>query len=222
MQKVLTYLKKLKSNNNRDWFEAHRPQFQESKEEFEILCAKVLDGIKKFDKQIDAESKAGDFIFRIYRDVRFSKDKTPYKGHFSASINPGGRKSPAAGYYLHVEPGKSFVAGGVWQPEPAALQAIRQEIDYHPEPLLKALKSASFKKYYKDLDEDGKLKTLPKGYDKEHPHIDLLRHRNFIVSHNFPDRTILSPKAPTELISAFKAMYPMIVYLRTAQDISDS
>jgi uncharacterized protein (TIGR02453 family) len=221
MQKVLSYLKKLKSNNNRDWFEANRGQFVETKGEFEAFCAKVLQGIKKFDKKIDADSKASDFIFRIYRDVRFSKDKTPYKNHFSASMNPGGRKSATAGYYLHIEPGGSFVAGGVWQPEPAMLQAIRQEIDYHPAPLIKTLKSAAFKKYYKDLDEDGKLKTLPKGYNKEHPNIELLRHRNFIVSHSFSDKTIVSPKGASEIINAFKAMYPMIVYLRTAQDVPE-
>jgi uncharacterized protein (TIGR02453 family) len=221
MQKALTFLKKLKSNNNRDWFEAHREQFLEARAEFEVLCGQVLQGLRKFDKSIGGDMKAAECIYRIYRDVRFSNDKTPYKKHFAASFNPGGRKSTAAGYYLHIEPGHSFVAGGIWQPEAAVLQAIRQEIDYHPEPLVKALKSATFRKYFKDLDEDGKLKTVPKGYDKDHPHIDLLRHRNFIVSHNFSDRIILGSNAGKELAQGFKAMYPLMVYLRTAQDIPE-
>src|SRR5687767_5715875 len=108
MQKALSFLKKLKSNNNRDWFEAHRPQFIEAKAEFEALCEKVIAEVRKFDKKIEADTRAADCMFRIYRDVRFSRDKTPYKAHLSASFNPGGRKSPIAGYYVHVEPGNSF------------------------------------------------------------------------------------------------------------------
>src|SRR5690606_2259197 len=134
-----------------------------------------------------------DCIFRIYRDIRFSKDKTPYKTHFGAGINPGGRKSVIAGYYLHAEPGASFAAGGVWNPEPSVLQSIRQEIDYQPAPLIKILRSQGFRKYFSGLDEEGKLKAVPRGYDKTHPQIELLKHRHFIVSRPLSDALLTGP-----------------------------
>jgi uncharacterized protein (TIGR02453 family) len=222
MQATLSFLKKLKSNNNRDWFEANRSRFLEVKSEFEALCDKVLTGIRKNDKALDKDMTAAECVYRIYRDVRFSKDKTPYKVHMAASFNPGGRKSSIAGYYLHIQPGdKSFVAGGVWMPEPAVLQAIRQEIDYHPEPLLKIMRSAGFRKYYKGFDEEDKLKTLPKGYSKDHPHIELLKNRHFILSHMLSDKEVLAPGAAQNITMAFKAMQPVMEYLRVAQDIQD-
>ncbi len=218
MDLLLKFLKKLKSNNNREWFEKHRPEFDEARTIFQDFCEQVISGIRKFDKQIGPDITAANSTFRIYRDVRFSKDKTPYKTHMSASINPGGKKSVTAGYYLHIQPGESFIAGGVWMPEPVMLQAIRQEIDYQPQDLMKILRSATFKKYFKGFDEEGKLKTVPKGYDKDHPHIDLLRNRHFIVSHEFSDKVLLSEKSLQHVVSGFKAMYPLMQYLRTAQD----
>lgn len=161
--------------------------------------------------------KGKDCTFRIYKDVRFSKDKTPYKVNMGASINPGGKKSMEAGYYIHIEPGNSFLAGGVWMPEPQQLNAIRQEIDYNPEPLLKVLKSASFKKYFNGLDEDGKLSTAPKGYDKNHPHIDLLKNRHFIVSHALNDKQVTGKNFVATVAAGFKAMHPLMEYLREAK-----
>ena len=158
--------------------------------------------------------KAKDCVFRIYKDVRFSKDKTPYKTNFGASINPGGKKSVAAGYYLHLEPGSCFIAGGLWMPEPKVLTAIRQEIDYHPDPLLKILKSASFKKYFSGFDDEGKLKTAPKGFDNDHPYLELLKNRHFIVSHPLSDKDLASKNLESIVLSGFKAMYPLMDYLR--------
>jgi uncharacterized protein (TIGR02453 family) len=216
MKKTLDFLKKIKSNNKREWFEKHRPEFLEVKAEFEEMMQEVLQGIRKFDKAIEKDTSAADYIFRIYRDVRFSKNKMPYKHHMGASINPGGRKSPVAGYYLHIQPGGSFVAGGIWQPESAVLKAIRQEIDYHPAPLLKLMKAPTFKKYYKGLDEEDKLQTVPKGYGKDHPHIELLKNRHFLVSHSFTDKTVLQKDFAKEVARAFAAMYPLMQYLREA------
>jgi uncharacterized protein (TIGR02453 family) len=189
-----------------------------AKEEHEALIDEIIKGIRKFDKKIDPGMTAKQSTFRIYKDVRFSKDKTPYKINMGASINPGGKKSETAGYYLHLEPGKYFIAGGVWMPEPPVLQAIRQEIDYNPKPLLKILNSASFKKYFKGFDEDDKLKTVPKGYDKEHPHIDLLKNKHFIVSHELSDKEVSGPNNIKTILDGFKAMYPLMEYLRTAQE----
>ena len=181
MDKTIDFLKKIKNNNQRDWFEVNKDKYLSAKEEFEIEVEKIIKGVAKFDKSINPDLKGKDCTFRIYKDVRFSKDKSPYKTNMGASISPGGKKSLIAGYYLHVEPGSAFLAGGAWMPEPETLQAIRQEIDYNPTPLLKILKSAAFKKYFKGLDEEGKLKTAPKGFEKDHPQLELLKNKSFVL-----------------------------------------
>jgi uncharacterized protein (TIGR02453 family) len=155
-------------------------------------------------------------MFRIYRDVRFSKDKTPYKNHFSADINPGGRKSNIAGYYFQVTPGNSFVAGGTWMPEPDKLAAIRQEIDYNGKELEKILKARSYTSYFKGLDESDKLKTVPKGFDKDHKYIDLLKLKSFIAYHDFEDKLMKGKDADKQIAGACKAMFPLVSFLRKA------
>jgi uncharacterized protein (TIGR02453 family) len=216
MEKSLHFLKKLKANNNKDWFDKNKNQFLEAKAEFEVFVDKLIKGLSGFDKKISSDLKGKDCTFRIYKDVRFSKDKTPYKGNFGASINPGGKKSLVAGYYLHLEPGASFLAGGVWMPEPDVLNAVRQEIDYNPEPFLKILKSASFKKYFKGLDDEEKLKSAPKGFDKDHPHIEILKNKHFVVSHYLSDKQLLEKNADKTILAGFKAMHPFLEYLREA------
>lgn len=218
MKQILQFLKKLETNNNRDWFESNRPIYESAKAEFESFTNELLNGIKKFDKGIDPSLTAKQCMFRINRDVRFSKNKSPYKTNMGAAISPGGKKSTIAGYYLHVEPGKSFLAGGVYMPEPAQLNAIRQEIDYNGEPLVKLLKSAAFKKYYKGLDTDGKLQRPPKGYDENHPLIDLLKNKHFIVSHPINDAQLLDAKSTGYIIAGMKAMYPFLEYLRVIEE----
>lgn len=216
MKNTLNFLKELKTNNNKDWFEKNKNTYLQSKEEFEALVDKVITGVRKFDKQIAPDLKGKDCTFRIYKDVRFSKDKTPYKSNMGASINPGGKKSLLAGYYLHIEPGGSFLAGGVYMPQPEVLQAIRQEIDYNADALLKIIKSAAFKKYFKGLDEEDKLKNPPKGFDKEHPQVELLKNKHFIVSHHLSDKQVLAKDADANIVGGFKAMLPFLAYLREA------
>jgi uncharacterized protein (TIGR02453 family) len=216
MQKTLHFLKTLKSNNNREWFEVNKSSYLEAKEEFELFVDKLIKGVHKFDKKVSADLKAKDCVFRIYKDVRFSKDKSPYKNNMGASINPGGKKSLLAGYYFHFEPGASFLAGGVYMPMPDILQSIRQEIDYNAEPLLKILKSASFKKHFKGLDQEDKLKNPPKGFDKEHPLVEILKNKHFIVSHPISDKDLLEKNAEVKIIEGFKAMHPFLEYLREA------
>lgn len=217
MKKTLDFLKQLKANNTKEWFDAHKPLYLQAKQEFEILVSQVIAGLAKADKAIPPTMKAADCTFRIYKDVRFSKDKTPYKTNMGASINPGGRKSTVAGYYLHIEPGGSFLAGGVYMPDPPMLNAIRQEIDYNPKPLLKIFNAPAFKKYFKGLDEIDKLKTAPKGFDKNHPLMEWLKHKHFIVSYEIPAAQVLDKNAAAHLLNGFKAMMPFIHYLRQAQ-----
>jgi uncharacterized protein (TIGR02453 family) len=216
METTLHFLKKLKINNNREWFDSNKPEYLASKEIFEEFVSELIKGINKFDKKVSLDLKPKDCTFRIYKDVRFSKDKTPYKNNMSASINPGGKKSNIPGYYFHLEPDACFLAGGVYMPMPDVLKAIRQEIDYNPLPLINVLKSASFKKEFNGLDEEDKLKNPPKGFNKDHAHSEILKNRHFIVSQKFENKVILKKEGLSKTLDSFKAMYPFLDYLRKA------
>lgn len=216
MESIFKFLSALKKNNNRDWFEAHKDQYLSAKADFEAYVDKLIAGIAKFDKEISSNVKAKDCVFRIYKDVRFSKDKTPYKNNMGASINPGGKKSPIPGYYFQIAPGNCFIAGGVYAPDAEHLNAIRQEIDYNGDALVKLMKNKTFTKYYKGLDEIDSLKTVPKGYEKDNKHLELLKQKHFIVSFEMSDKQLLDPKNIALVIDACKAMHPFLVYLRNA------
>jgi uncharacterized protein (TIGR02453 family) len=216
METTLDFLKKLKNNNNREWFDSNKTEYLASKEIFEEFVSELIKGINKFDKKVSLDLKPKDCTFRIYKDVRFSKDKTPYKNNMSASINPGGKKSNIPGYYFHLEPDACFLAGGVYMPMPDVLNAIRQEIDYNPLPLINILKSASFKKEFNGLDEEDKLKNPPKGFNKDHANSEILKNRHFIVSQKFENKVILKKDGLSKTLNSFKAMYPFLDYLRKA------
>ena len=216
METTLHFLKKLKINNNREWFDSNKSEYLASKEIFEEFVSELIKGINKFDKKVSLDLKPKDCTFRIYKDVRFSKDKTPYKNNMSASINPGGKKSNIPGYYFHLEPEACFLAGGVYMPMPDDLKAIRQEIDYNPLPLINVLKSASFKKEFNGLDEEDKLKNPPKGFNKDHAHSEILKNKHFIVSQKFENKVILKKEGLSKTLDSFKAMYPFLDYLRKA------
>ena len=216
METTLHFLKKLKINNNREWFDSNKTEYLASKEIFEEFVSELIKGINKFDKKVSLDLKPKDCTFRIYKDVRFSKDKTPYKNNMSASINPGGKKSNIPGYYFHLEPDGCFLAGGVYMPMPDVLKAIRQEIDYNPLPLINVLKSASFKKEFNGIDEEDKLKNPPKGFNKDHAHSEILKNKHFIVSRKFENKVILKKEGLSKTLDSFKAMYPFLDYLRKA------
>ena len=154
--------------------------------------------------------------FRIYRDVRFSKDKRPYKTNMGAGFSAHGKMEQEPGYYLHIEPGKSFIAGGLYMPSPENLAKIRQEIDYNAERFLKILNNKKFKSYFKGLEEWDKLKTMPKGYAKDHPHIELLKNKSFVVSHKFSDSEVTNKNFRKKVAEACKLMKPMNDYLLEA------
>ncbi len=216
MENTHQFLKKLNNNNNREWFDANKNEYLASKEIFDDFVIELIKGINKFDKKVSLDLTPKDCTFRIYKDVRFSKDKTPYKNNMSASINPGGKNSNIPGYYFHFEPNACFLAGGIYMPLPDILKAIRQEIDYNPVPLIKVLKSASFKKEFNGLNEEDKLKNPPKGFDKDHPHSNILKNRHFIVSRKFEDKIIFKKEGLSKILDSFKLMYPFLEYLRKA------
>lgn len=213
METTLKFLKQLAKNNRKEWFDEHRKTYEAAKAEFEAVVKSVIDKSLVFDKLL-VGLEAKKCLFRINKDVRFSKDKSPYKLNMGASINPGGKKSMIAGYYLHIEPGKSFLAGGTWQPMPDVLAAIRQEIDYNGKDFRKILAAKDFKAYFGGLSDEDKLKTAPKGYEKTHPDIDLLQHKSFVVVHEITDAQVMDKNFPAYAAKVFKAMLPLNSFLR--------
>ncbi len=217
---TIQFLKNLGRNNNREWFLKNKKTFDQANIDFLNFTDELITSIAKFDKSISG-LKAKDCAFRIYRDVRFSKDKSPYKKNFGASINAGGKKAMQAGYYIHVEPGnKSFLAGGSYLPPSDKLAAIRQEIDYHLTDFKKILNAPDFKKNFGSLSEDEgmKLRTAPKGYPGDHPAIELLKFKSFIISWRIKDEVILSKKFPSDAIEIFKSMKPLHDFLNRAME----
>jgi uncharacterized protein (TIGR02453 family) len=154
-------------------------------------------------------------VYRFNRDIRFSNDKSPYKSHFGAFIVRGGKKNgdKYAGYYMHIEPGKNIIAGGAYMPPSPWLKAIREKIDEEPGTLLKIIHDKGFIKYFGAIEEDDKLKKAPKGYPSDHPNVELLKLKSYLVVNNVKDDFVLSDKYFDHLVSVFKAMKPLNDYL---------
>lgn len=212
---ILKFLKDLNKNNDRVWFEKNKPKYLEAKQDFEDFVSALLTEFTKFDEGL-AGLDPKKLPFRIYRDVRFSKDKSPYKTNMGAGFSPNGKLVQEPGYYIHIEPGKSFVAGGIYMPDAANLSKIRQEIDYNADKLLKILNQKSFKKSFDGFDDFDKLKTVPKGYAKDHPHIGLLKHKSFIVSKSFSDKEVLDKKFLKTVSAHAKQIKPLNDFIREA------
>ncbi len=212
---TLKFLSSLKKNNNKDWFDKHKNDYLSAKANMEMTVAEFIGSIAKFDKAIAGLDPAK-CLFRIYKDVRFSKDKSPYKTNLGASINPNGKQKVEPVYYLHIEPGNSFIAGGMWMPPAEELKKIRQEIDYNGKVLKKILGNDVFKKQFGGLSAEYKLKTTPKGYDKNHPDIELLRHTSYIVWAKLSDKLICSKALHKDLAQKAKLIKPFLDFLRVA------
>lgn len=213
---VLKFLKDLDKNNNKPWFDTHRDQYEQARSIFLENVGQLITGISAFDKTI-ASLEPKNCIFRINRDVRFSKDKKPYKNNLAAYFNKDGKKGNGAGYYLHIQPGKSFVAGGIWMPEAPELAKIRQEIDYHFDELIRVTGTTSFKKRFPNaLEKEGSLQRPPRGYDDSNPAIDLIKLKSFIVSAPLKDELLTSKACNKEVLKSFETMYPVITFLNTA------
>lgn len=215
---TLAFLTKIKANNNRDWFEKHKSLYVAAKEDVEKNIDEVINQIRKFDKRIPADFSGKKCVFRIYRDVRFSKDKRPYKNNLGASINPGGKKDMSPGYYVHVQPGESFVAGGMWMPEPENLNKIRQEIDYNLKEFLKIVNDKNFKKVFGTLSTEDSLVNAPKGYEKDHPALEFLKLKSFIVVADLKDKDVMSKDYVKNVATICKAMQPLNNFLQRAID----
>lgn len=213
---TISFLTKLNKNNNKNWFDGHRKEYEAAKQDFEELVTQLHGELSKVEPGM-SEQRAKDSIFRIFRDVRFAKDKTPYKDHFGAYFSRAGRKAPDAGYYIHIQPGKAFVAGGLWMPEAPLLKATRQEIDYNLDELQSILKQPTFKKHFKKL-EGEQLKTLPQGYTADNPAIDYLKMKSFIVSTPIDDKDITSRTFVPKVVKLFSVMKPLVDFLNRGLD----
>ena len=213
---TLKFLKDLKKNNNKPWFDQNRPAFDGAKSDFVSLVEEIIVAVARFDESI-GELKAKDCTFRINRDVRFSKNKTPYKTNMAASFSKGGKKAMVAGYYFHCEPGQSFTGGGFYSPGPAELSKIRQEIDYNFDEWIAILNEKKFKTLFNQgVETRDSLIRAPKGYDENNPAIVFLKMREFIVTRPFDDQAITGKNLVKEIARSFEAMKPMIGFLNRA------
>jgi uncharacterized protein (TIGR02453 family) len=215
-ENTIDFLKKLSKNNNKAWFDKNRDEYMAAKDDFEEFVTELLGHMAKLDAAF-AEQKAKDCIFRIFRDVRFSKDKTPYKTHFSAYMSRGGKKFTGAGYYIHLEPGKSMAGGGLWMPEAPLLKKLRQEIDYNFKDFKGILNNATFKKYFKEV-EGEKLKTLPQGYTADNAAIEYLKMKSIIARHPIDDKDLLGKTFAKKCGDTFAAMRPLIDFMNRSLD----
>jgi uncharacterized protein (TIGR02453 family) len=211
---ILSFLTDLKTNNNREWFEDNKERYKEAHAFFLDIVQHTIEGIGKFDQDI-AHLDPKKCAYRIYRDIRFSNDKTPYKIHFGAEMAPGGRRSGLAGYYIHIQPGESIIGGGIWHPAPDNLTKIRQEIDYNGEDLKKIINSKEFKYVYDELKGD-KLKRPPKGYDPNHVDIELLKFKDFLAYAALKDKEVKSKDYLSNLIDNLKVLKPLNDFLNVA------
>lgn len=216
MNDILNFLKDLEANNAREWFDLNRDRYDATRKQFLVVAEQLIHDIRLFDDEVPALNPK-DCVFRIFRDVRFSKDKLPFKSNYGCFVARGGKKSGFAGYYLHIQPGECFLSGGIYMPLPEYLQAIRQEIYYHPKKYIDLIENKEFKSTY-TLEYSNKLKTAPKGYPKDWEHLDLIKNRNYAFGHQIEEQELLAPDFIEKAIELFKVIYPLNRYLNKAVD----
>ena len=215
---TIGFLSLLKKNNNKPWFDQNRDKYISAKNNFEEFVKKIISLTSSFDDDIKL-LEVKNCTFRINRDIRFSKDKTPYKSNMGAYFSRGGKKSVFAGYYFHLEPGgKSFAGGGLWMPTPQDLQKVRQEVDYCFPEFKNILNSSSFKKHYPGLEMNKKemLINVPKGYDKNNPAGDFLKLKSFVATKEISDSHLNLLSFTKEVSLAFKALMPLVKFMNRA------
>ena len=213
---ILNFLKVLYKNNNREWFNANKNVYNKARLEYEMFVELLIQKINQFDEDIGTLS-AKDVIYRIYRDIRFSNDKTPYKTHFGAYITKGGRTGGYAGYYLHVEPGGSFLAGGFYMPPSDILKRIRTEIYENIEEFKTIINNSEFKKCFNDLWGE-KLKSQPRGFPKDFPDIELLKYKHYIVAKNVSEDELQDKDFLETATGVFKILMPFNRFINNTID----
>jgi uncharacterized protein (TIGR02453 family) len=208
-KETISFLKAISKNNNKEWFEKNRKDWEKAKENYAGFMETLLKKLSKIDQIAAKEPKK--YISRINRDIRFSKDKSPYKSAIHSLIDRSDDKTKCP-FFIHVQPGDSFVACGLWEPDASVLKKLRQEIDYNAETIHAVLEKKSFKAMFGAI-EGEKLARAPQGYEPSHPDIELLKHKTFIIKKSFPDSTVLSEEFADEIASAFKESIPFMRFI---------
>jgi len=206
------FLHQIKLNNNKPWFERNRPTYEKARAEYLGFVTELINGIRKIEPI--PEKEPAKYIQRIYRDIRFSKDKTPYKSHFSSIIErgPENRKCPL---YIQIRPGGSMMGGGIWDPSAETLKKVRQEIDYNNHGLKKIINAKAFLNYFGKI-SGAKLTRPPKGYEADHPAIELLKFKQLYVERSFDDELVMSHHLIPEILKSYRAALPFFVFFDTA------
>ena len=220
MREILDFLTQLSEHNDREWFEAHKEQYTRCRKRFEAFTAEYLQGLTEIDPALGG-LQPKDCIWRIYRDVRFSTDKRPYKDWFGtfpaapAPNNPktGGKKSMRGGYYVHIQPHHCMFAGGIWGPTPDLLKALRQEIYANYEEVEDIMRSSEWQRYFGDFDTEWMLKKVPQGFDKDFCHADWLKRKAFTFSTPLSDEQVCSPDFVEQVLAIARAAKPMNDFL---------
>jgi len=216
LKPALDFLSQLKVHNTKIWFDTHRAEYDLARRRFEDFIEVVIDEFRPVEDFENLTPK--DCLFRINRDVRFSADKSPYKINFGASLARGGRHSRRMPYYVHLQPGnQSLLAGGLYMPTPEQIGRVRAAIAADAAPLRRILRGRAFVEHFGVLTDEteGRLKTAPKGYSRDHPDLDLLQFKQWAVMESLTDRQLLSPDLPAYTLKVFKALKPLNDWLNT-------
>ncbi|MBX7202768.1 MAG: DUF2461 domain-containing protein [Bacteroidia bacterium] len=220
MKAVLQFLRQLEHNNDRTWFKAHDEAYQKAKASMLGLTEQLLEKSIVIAPELDG-LKAKDCLFRIFRDVRFSHNKAPYKTNMGAYFAKGGKKSVYAGYYIHIQPSASFIAGGLWMPEATELHLVRQQIYFQPDEFKRIVLNKNFKTVFPTI-EGERLKNMPKGFESGHPAEEWLKLKSFIVSQSFSDVQVSHSDFLNEAMQAIQLMRPWVNFLNQAIDMQES
>jgi uncharacterized protein (TIGR02453 family) len=219
LKQTLEFLSDLKANNNRDWFQQNKKRYDAAKASMLSLLERLIPEIAKFDPTV-AHISPKDCIFRIYRDVRFSNDKLPYKTNIGAFVSKTGRKGNHPGYYIHFEPEQSFLAGGLYMPPPELLKAVRNDILFNADEFKSIINHPDFLKYFSQLDDFDKLSRPPKGFATGWPDVELVKYRSYVVTHNLNEQNLLSEEPDAIILSVFRAMLGLNHFLHNAKQNS--
>jgi len=218
-KQVFTFLSNLIQNNNRDWFKEHKSDYDLMRKNLDLLVQQLGEGLSHIEPSFNY-TKSTDYTFRIYRDVRFSKDKSPYKNHIGIYLINGGRKSPMAGYYVHIQPSASFVAGGLFRPEAKILRAVRDEVHFDYKGFEKIVLDNDFKKVFGGLWAEDKLKRVPRDFPKDSPAAEWLKYKSFIAMHPITDDDFVNDDFIETTLSIFRKIKPLNDFLNNAIAIS--
>jgi len=214
MKAILEFLEELNMHNNREWFQANRERYESAKEKMLFMTGLLNQEIRKFDPELPVLDPKT-CLFRIYRDVRFSPDKRPYKTHFGSYLSKGGFKSNRAGYYFHIQPDENYIGGGIWMPPADVLKALRTAIYDQPDAFLAILNDPGFKSYFPEI-EGEKLKTAPKGFPPDFEQIDLLKPKSYAFGINLTDAEVLDEGYIARAVAVFRELHKMNHFLNEA------